>query len=273
VPRGRPALASLLTAISVAAGLTAGGSAAAQEVPPPPPPPFELTGSSIHPGHAFFDAKRPVRLTFRFSGETPTNLAIELRKGQRTVETWREQGANPSVPHQITWEPDGRPDSGRLSFRVGPEGGVTRPAGRFRLFDHRFPIPASHSYGDRFGVPRSGGRVHEGQDMWASCGAPLVAARGGTVQAKGYSGALYGHYVTIDGAATERDYFYAHLASSSQLGKGDRVRTGQRIGAVGKTGNARGEGCQLHFELWPSGWRDSHPVDPLHELRRWDGWS
>jgi murein DD-endopeptidase MepM/ murein hydrolase activator NlpD len=227
----------------------------------------------VHPARAYFDAKRPVRLTFRFNGAVPADLAVELRKGERTIETWRQAGADPSIPHRIAWAPEGRPDSGKLSFRVGPERGVTRPAGRFRLFDHRFPIPARHSYGDRFGVPRSGGRVHEGQDLWASCGAPLVAARGGTVQAKGYSAALYGHYVTIDGAATDRDYFYAHLASSATVAKGDRVLTGQRIGSVGKTGNARGEGCQLHFELWPSGWRDGHPVDPLRELRRWDAWS
>jgi murein DD-endopeptidase MepM/ murein hydrolase activator NlpD len=230
-------------------------------------------GSSIRPGKAFFDAKRAVRLTYRFSAAGPTDLAIELVKGKQTVETWRQSAADPLTPHEIVWEPEDRPDSGRLSFRVGPDGGVTRPAGSLRLFDHEFPIRGDHSYGDRFGVPRSGGRVHEGQDMWASCGSPLIAARGGTVQAKGYSSALYGHYVTIDGAANDRDYFYAHLAGSSPLAKGDRVRTGQRIGAVGKTGNARGEGCQLHFELWPSGWRNGHPADPLYDLRRWDGWS
>jgi murein DD-endopeptidase MepM/ murein hydrolase activator NlpD len=117
------------------------------------------------------------------------------------------------------------------------------------------------------------GRTHEGQDMWAACGSELVAARGGTVQNKGYSGALYGHFVTIDGAGTRRDYFYAHLSGPSPLGDGERVFTGQRIGAVGKTGNAIGEGCQLHFELWPHGFRDGRPADPLRDLRRWDGWS
>ncbi|HSJ16930.1 MAG TPA: peptidoglycan DD-metalloendopeptidase family protein, partial [Solirubrobacterales bacterium] len=54
---------------------------------------------------------------------------------------------------------------------------------------------------------------------------------------------------------------------------GARVRTGERIGAVGRSGNARGEGCQLHFELWPDGWRHGRPTNPLRELRRWDGHS
>jgi murein DD-endopeptidase MepM/ murein hydrolase activator NlpD len=173
----------------------------------------------------------------------------------------------------VRWDGRDGPDSARLRFRVGPTGGVTRPAGALRLLDHRFPLPGRHSYGDRFGVPRSGGRIHEGQDLWAPCGARLVAARGGTVEAKGYSAALYGHYVTIDGTGAKRDYFYAHLASPTPLGDGDRVRTGQQIGAVGRSGNAQGEGCQLHFELWPLGWRDGHPADPLGELRRWDRWS
>ena len=39
-----------------------------------------------------------------------------------------------------------------------------------------------------------------------------------------------------------------HLAEPSPFQPGDRVYTGQRIGAVGDTGNARG--CHLHFELW-----------------------
>ena len=81
-----------------------------------------------------------------------------------------------------------------------------------------------------FGAPRSGGRVHEGQDLPAACGTPLIAARGGRVQATGYSDALYGYYVLIDGLATRHDYFYAHLQAPTPLAEGERVRTGERIG-------------------------------------------
>ena len=55
------------------------------------------------------------------------------------------------------------------------------------------------------------------------------------------------------------------MSGPSPLGDGDRVRTGERIGAVGKTGNASGEGCQLHFELWPHGYRNGAPGDPLRD--------
>ena len=229
----------------------------------------------MQPQKAFFDAEEAPTLTYEFAAPGPVDVRVELVRTGKVVESWSESAEAPSTGHQLTWDPvtDGGPQRGRLTFRVGPEGGVTRPAGNLRLRDHFFPIRASHRYGDRFGEPRSGGRTHEGQDMWAGCGSTLVAARGGTVQGKGYSGALYGHFVTIDGAGTKRDYFYAHMAGPSPLGDGDRVRTGERIGAVGKTGNAIGEGCQLHFELWPNGYRNGKPTNPLGDLRRWDGWS
>jgi hypothetical protein len=42
---------------------------------------------------------------------------------------------------------------------------------------------------------------------------------------------------------------------------------------VGKTGNARFEFCQLHFELWPRGYHNRAPSDPLPALRAWDSFS
>ena len=139
--------------------------------------------------------------------------------------------------------------------------------------DHAFPVAGTHSYGDRFGEPRSGGRVHEGQDLPSPCGTRLVAARGGRVQDRGYSGALYGHWVLIDGIGTRRDYFYSHLRVPTPLTDGERVRTGARVGEVGKTGNAISEFCQLHFELWPAGYRNGSPQDPAPLLRTWDAFS
>jgi len=259
---------------AIALALAANSPAQEPPLPPPTSPAVELTHSDVHPGEAFFDAEPLPTVSYEFAAASPTDIRVELVRAGKLRRAWSEPAQAPFVRHSVSWDPtDGGPDHGRFTFRVGPEGGVTRPAGSFRLRDHEFPVPGDHSYGDRFGAPRSGGRTHEGQDLWANCGATLVAARGGTVQAKGFSAALYGYYVTIDATGTERDYFYSHLAGPTPLGDGDRVLTGERIGAVGRTGNAQSEGCQLHFELWPHGWHDGEPVDPLHDLRRWDSWS
>ena len=143
------------------------------------------------------------------------------------------------------------------------------PDGGTRYLDHVFPVQGRHasrgSIGE-FGAPRSGGRTHEGFDVVAPCGTPLVAVRGGRVLRTGYDPLLYGNHLTIHGEGEGRSYFYAHLPRLPSLRRGDRVYTGQRVGAVGMTGNARTVGCHLHFEIHVEG----RPVDPEPDLRRWD---
>jgi murein DD-endopeptidase MepM/ murein hydrolase activator NlpD len=134
---------------------------------------------------------------------------------------------------------------------------------------HLFPVRGPH--GERgpigeFGAPRDGGRVHEGFDVLAACGTELVAARGGKVLERGHDPVLYGFYVLIHGHGERRNYFYAHLRGATIVHRGELVDTGQRIGAVGRTGNARTVGCMLHFELRVHG----RPIDPEPALRRWD---
>jgi len=242
-----------------------------------PPGSFELSGASVRPRKAFFDARRKARLRYRFGGYGPVDVEVTLVSRGKVVRSWGDADRAPFARHSVAWngltENGSAAREGRYRFRVGAADGGSRRAGRFRFHDHLFPVRGGHSYGDRFGAPRSGGRTHEGQDVWAACGTRLEAARGGTVQFRGYSDALYGHYLVIDGRQTDRDYMYAHLIRPPSAKAGKRVLTGEAIGAVGRSGNARAEGCQLHFELWPSGWHQGHPQDPLRELRRWDGWS
>jgi len=173
---------------------------------------------------------------------------------------------------------------GRYAFRLtatGRGGAVARSAqlgdltrDAFDLFDHQFPLRGRHDYGGsgaRFGAGRAG-RSHQGQDVMARCGTPMLAARGGRVKFKGFHRAA-GNYIVIDGDGTGDDYAYMHLAEPSPFAAGDRLYTGQRIGAVGQTGDARG--CHLHFEMWTApGWYDGgHPLDPLPALQAWDSYS
>ena len=133
-----------------------------------------------------------------------------------------------------------------------------------------------HSFGgaeQRFGAPRNGGRIHQGQDTLAACGTREVAAVGGRVQARGYDPMLYGNWLVIDGRGTNTDYRYAHLIAPTPLHTNERIRTGETVGRVGRTGNARTVGCMLHLEIWPQGWEHGSPIDPLPLLERWDRYS
>jgi murein DD-endopeptidase MepM/ murein hydrolase activator NlpD len=120
-----------------------------------------------------------------------------------------------------------------------------------------------------FGAPRNGGRTHEGFDYMAPCGTKLVSARIGMVLKRAYDPVLYGNYVVIHARGLPRNYWYAHMLKPAIVQVGEVVRTGQRIGSVGKTGNALTVGCHLHFEMHVHG----HPVDPEPSLRRWDRFS
>jgi murein DD-endopeptidase MepM/ murein hydrolase activator NlpD len=82
----------------------------------------------------------------------------------------------------------------------------------------------------------------------------------------GYDPVLYGNYLLIHGQGEQRSYFYAHMIRPAMVQRGDRVWAGERIGSVGKTGNARTVGCHLHFEIHVHGL----PIDPQPALGRWD---
>lgn len=136
--------------------------------------------------------------------------------------------------------------------------------------DHVFPIRGKHDLGQTATNRYGGGRNHQGQDLFASCGTPLVAAQGGTVKYAG-SQARAGNYIVITGKKSGWDYVYMHMRRPPLASKGDTVQTGQPIGEVGDTGNA--QGCHLHFELWKSpGWYSGGSTfDPLPLLRAWQG--
>jgi murein DD-endopeptidase MepM/ murein hydrolase activator NlpD len=139
-------------------------------------------------------------------------------------------------------------------------------------YGHVFPVQGPHGVRGaigEFGAPRSGGRTHEGFDVVAACGTELVAVANGRVLRNGYDPVLYGNYLLIHGEGERRSYFYAHLPRPSPVADGERVWEGERVGAVGKTGNAITIGCHLHFEIHVHG----IPIDPESELRRWDRYS
>jgi murein DD-endopeptidase MepM/ murein hydrolase activator NlpD len=290
-------------ALTTAAGARSAPSKALLILPPLPPEPNpelspvpgpRVSGApSIETGtsrtKAFVDARPGVKFSFRLSGASAAALKVELVSAAdgAVVKTWTPKDVPANQVQTISWNGVlGRKTAkpGRYSFRLtaasadGSEarssqsGDVQRDA--FDLYDHIFPIRGPHDFGNsgaRFGSGRAG-HTHQGQDTFAKCGTRMVAARGGRVKFKQYHSAA-GNYIVIDGDGTDVDYVYMHLDQPSPFSPGDRVYTGQTIGAVGDTGNA--DGCHLHFEMWSApGWYDGgKPFDPLPSLQAWDSWS
>jgi murein DD-endopeptidase MepM/ murein hydrolase activator NlpD len=236
---------------------------------------------------AFFDAERPAKVSYVVHGSSPAHVVVELLRVRdgTVIAQWDAGDVPPDVPQSIGWDGTAggvvqRP--GRYSFRVsaiGPTGvravnAQVPPAGaepdpaEFVFLRHEFPIRGPHGYGE-FGARFGGGRGHQGQDVFAACGTPLVAARGGVVQLKQYHSRA-GHYIVIDGEQTGIDYAYMHLRDASPVEVGDRVRTGEPIGYVGDTGSA--SACHLHLEMWtaPGWYSGGRPFDPLPSLLGWD---
>ena len=102
---------------------------------------------------------------------------------------------------------------------------------------------------DTWGAPRGGGRLHEGQDIFAPAGTEIYSATEGYVYRIGYA-PLGGNVVTVVGRGGVR-YYYAHLQTfAEELREGQFVTPETLLGYVGNTGNARTTPPHLHFGLY-----------------------
>jgi murein DD-endopeptidase MepM/ murein hydrolase activator NlpD len=308
----RPGLAGWICIIASVALLTAGGGTAWAAVatggagtpsaaptpkgsptgaadPAPDSGSVTLLSAQAAPRKSFFFGYRYPRFGFAIgSTQAQNDLQVNVVNASgEVVRSFFRNDVAPEAPVAVRWDgttSEGRPArNGRYTFQVVPQGS-TATARRatasaavtsgFALYGYAFPILGAHDFGaggSGFGAVRSG-HTHQGQDVMADCGTPLLAARGGVVQYAEYE-ANAGNYVVIDGKGTPNDFMYAHLAEPSPLRAGDTVRTGQPIGIVGDTGDATA--CHLHFEIWaPPGWYEGgSPFDPLPYLEKWDAYS
>jgi murein DD-endopeptidase MepM/ murein hydrolase activator NlpD len=247
---------------------------------------FAVSARSVQSG-------QPLRFTWRVDGRARSvsarvavaaagggpALSIQLgtrRTGTRNVRTWTPRGLAP----------------GRYTARLRVAGAKLRRTARASglaaieivapppppppppapVVAGLFPVRGAYDFGGpeaRFGAKRSG-HVHQGQDVMAAEGTPVVTPVAGLVYWRAYQASGAGHYVVIRGD-DGRDYAFMHFQDGSVLvTKGQRVAAGQQLANVGETGDAQGP--HLHFEIWPDGWyanAGSQPIDPLPDLLRW----
>ena len=119
-----------------------------------------------------------------------------------------------------------------------------------------FPVAAEVEFIDSWGYPRMTGTAsahwHQGTDIFADYGSPLVAAENGVIARMG-TGTLGGNKLWVVGESGT-GYYYAHLSAFVDgMADGQRVAAGDLVGYVGDSGNARGTSPHLHFEVHPGG--------------------
>ncbi len=114
-----------------------------------------------------------------------------------------------------------------------------------------------------FGVGRDGGRrSHHGIDIFAPRGTPVLAATDGVVRSISPN-TLGGNVIWLVDERRRQSLYYAHLDRHA-VQAGDRVQSGDTIGFVGNTGNARTTAPHLHFGIYRRG---QGPIDPLRYVR------
>jgi murein DD-endopeptidase MepM/ murein hydrolase activator NlpD len=130
-----------------------------------------------------------------------------------------------------------------------------------------FPVGGPHSFSDTFGAPRMFGtayaHLHQGTDVFAAHGTPLLACERGVLIKIG-TDTLGGTKLWLVGASGTR-YYYAHLSAyAPDVVENKAVGAGDVIGFVGNTGNAATTPAHLHFEVHPNG---GPAVNPYPLLR------
>lgn len=148
-----------------------------------------------------------------------------------------------------------------------------------------FPVSGGASYSNDYGAPRSGGRTHGGNDLFAPKLRHLVAAENGYVNWWLKNQGLSGNMLELVGESGYR-YWYIHVNNDNpgtdDGAGGDRwawapgiepgapVRAGQFIAYLGDSGNAEGTSPHLHFEIhYPDGTR-FNPYDSLNAATHWE---
>ena len=205
-------------------------------------------------GYRFALARgRTATITLSVDGETTGRVFFDLLRVAENPEDPPRPVRADTVDLGFVYEP---PRDGEYLVRVQPEllrGGAYRLEVRLDAA-LAFPVEGADMTDawSQWGDPRDGGRrTHEGVDIFAPRGTPVLAAFPGRVRRVGTSN-LGGNVVWVRDPGHNRDFYYAHL-DSQYVEEGAYVEVGDTVGFVGNTGNARTTPPHLHFGVYYRG--------------------
>ena len=220
-------------------------------------PPFSSAGTFTRPGDA---------ASWRLSARRGHRITVdgEFAGGVAFVDLYGSDGAHlasaGSDGMSITVDVEADDD---LVLRVQPPLGTT---GAYRISEQSgpsmgFPVRGmgGRAIRSQFGAERDAGRrSHEGIDIFAPRGTPVIAAMDGWV-GRSLANTLGGNVIWVWSPGAGLSAYYAHLERHA-ASPGQRVHAGDVLGFVGNTGNARGGPAHLHFGVYVAG---EGSVDPL----------
>jgi murein DD-endopeptidase MepM/ murein hydrolase activator NlpD len=131
----------------------------------------------------------------------------------------------------------------------------------------QLPVPVEgvkpRQISDTWGAARSEGRTHQGTDIFAKRGTPVLSTTEGMILSTGVNN-LGGNVVWVLGPAMSRHY-YAHLERYGDYQANDWVQAGDVIGYVGNSGNARTTPPHLHYGIYLNGEGAVNPYPYLQQ--------
>lgn len=149
---------------------------------------------------------------------------------------------------------------------------------RLNLDEYRFPIPNRYHYTYRstWGASRGWGgrRIHEGTDIYANYGTPVVSTCYGYIELVGWN--RYGGWRIGIRDIKNRYHYFAHLQSfRPNLRQGTIVQPGELLGYVGssgygKPGTAGKFPPHLHYGLYRFTGKNTFAFDPYPLLQKWE---
>ncbi len=238
--------------------------------PTPVTLPFKETG--------YLPADKPRALGYTVQAQRGERVLVQLevksRQGMQVFMELFETGAN-RAPRHLTYA-----DSANLALSFETEDNIAylirvQPellrGGSYTITIQSeptlaFPIPGktSRNISSVWGDPRdAGARRHEGIDIFAPRGTPVIASVDGVVSRVDET-PRGGKVVWLSDRSRGQNLYYAHL-DQQLVGAGQRVAVGDTLGLVGNTGNAKGTAPHLHFGIYRYGRGATNPYPYVHQ--------